>query len=433
MLYRTERHIIDKNNINYNNCKEICHLSKNLYNHVNYILRQSFFNTNKIPSEYEISALLTKDNQVDFRALPAKVSQQTIKLVFKAWKSFFMALKSYRKDKSKFKSNPKLPKYKSKNGFFVTAFTNQSSMIKNKQIHFSKNILKPIKTKVSRVKQARVVPNSSCFIVEIVYEKDVKETPKTSGSIASIDLGLNNFITCIDNLGNVPLIINGKGLKSYNRLFNKKKAKLQSLLPLKRFTSNKIRQLEFNRYKFISNFMHQATKMLLNILLDRKIETLVIGYNKEWKQNINLGKKVNQSFVQIPYISFLQKILYKCEEFGIKVILTEESYTSKIDHLANEPLGKRDSYLGKRIYSGLFKSSVGKILNADVYGALGIMRKVFPEKVLELIRDSGVVYTPVIINPIKINNYKIFTQILSEKIHKKDKYIKKNMKNFMFD
>ena len=407
MLIRTERHIIDKNNVNYKNCKEICHLSKNLYNYVNYILRQSFFNTRSIPGEYEINKLLAKENQPDFRALPSNVSQLTVNLVFKAWRSFFMALKSYKKDKSKFKSNPKLPKYKSKNGLYICAFTYMSARIKDKKINFVKNILKPIKTKVSRVKQVRVVPNSSCFIVEIVYEKDVKETLKTSGSIASIDLWLNNFITCIDNLGNVPLIINGKGLKSYNRLFNKKKAKLQSLLPLKRYSSNKIRQLEFNRYKFISNFMHQASKMLLNILLERKIETLVIGYNKEWKQNINLGKKVNQSFVQIPYTSFLQKIIYKCEEYGINVILTEESYTSKIDHLANEPLSKRDSYLGKRIYRGLFKSSVGKILNADVNGALGIMRKVFPEKVLELIRDRGVVYTPVIINPIKINNYDI--------------------------
>ena len=311
MLIRTERHIIDKNNVNYKNCKEICHLSKNLYNYVNYILRQSFFEAKRLPSENEINTLLAKDNQIDFRALPSNVSQQTIKLVFKAWRSFFMALKSYKKDKSKFTSNPKLPKYKSKNGLYICTFTYMSARLKDNKIKFVKNILKPIKTKVSRVKQARVIPNSSCFIVEIVYEKDVKETIKTSGSIASIDLGLNNFITCIDNLGNVPLIINGKGLKSYNRLYNKKKAKLQSLLPLKRYSSNKIRQLEFNRYKFVSNFMHQASKMLLNILLDRKIETLVIGYNKEWKQNINLSKKVNQSFVQIPYTSFLQKILLK--------------------------------------------------------------------------------------------------------------------------
>jgi len=402
LLIRTERHIIDKNNVNYKNCIEICHLSKNLYNYVNFILRQSFFETKRLPSEYDITNLLAKNNQQDFRALPSNVSQQTVKLVFKAWKSFFKALKSYRKDKSRFTSNPKLPKYKSKNGLYVCAFTYNNARLKDNKINFVKNILKPIKTKVSRVKQVRIVPNSSCFIVEIVYEKDINETLKTSGSIASIDLGLNNFITCIDNLGNYPFIINGKGLKSYNQFFNKKKAKLQSLLPLKRYSSNKIKQLEFNRYKFISNFMHQASKMLLNILLERKIETLVIGYNKEWKQNINLGKKVNQSFVQIPYTSFLQKILYKCEEHGIAVILTEESYTSKIDHLANEPLSKRDLYLGKRIYRGLFKSSVEKILNADVNGALGIMRKVFPEKVLELIRDRGVVYSPVILNPIKI-------------------------------
>ena len=123
MLIRTERHIIDKNSINYKNCIEICHLSKNLYNYVNYILRQNFFETKRLPTENEINNLLAKDNQIDFRALPSNVSQQTVKLVFKAWKSFFMTLKSYKKDKSKFTSNPKLPKYKSKNGLYVCAFT----------------------------------------------------------------------------------------------------------------------------------------------------------------------------------------------------------------------------------------------------------------------------------------------------------------------
>ena len=97
MLIRTERHIIDKNNVNYKNCIEICHLSKNLYNYVNYILRQSFLTTKNLPSENEINTLLAKDNQQDFRALPSNVSQQTVKLVFKAWRSFFMALKSYKK------------------------------------------------------------------------------------------------------------------------------------------------------------------------------------------------------------------------------------------------------------------------------------------------------------------------------------------------
>ena len=119
MLIRTERHIIDKSNINYKNCIEICHLSKNLYNYVNYILRQSFFETKRLPSENEINKLLAKENQVDFRALPSNVSQQTVNLVFKAWKSFFKALKSYKKDKFKFTSNPKPPKYKSKNGSYI--------------------------------------------------------------------------------------------------------------------------------------------------------------------------------------------------------------------------------------------------------------------------------------------------------------------------
>ena len=395
-VQRVERHIIRKGRYNYLEVQNTCHLSKNLYNYVNYILRQSFFETGSIPGEYEISGQLARENQADFRALPSNVSQQTIKLVFKAWKSFFSALKSYKKDKSRFNSPPK---YKDKNGYFAAVFTYNCSRIKNQQIHFVKDVIQPVTTKTSTIKQVRLVPSTACFIVEVVYEKDVQVTEKVAGSVAAIDLGLNNFVTFLDNQGYTPFIINGKGIKSYNQNFNKKKAELQSKLPKNVYSSKQLLQLNFKRNMFIHNFIHQASSIILKTLLTRKIETLVIGYNENWKQNITLGKRTNQQFVQIPYKAFVDKLMYKCEDYGIKVVLTEEAYTSKVDHLAGEEMHKHKTYKGKRIHRGLFLSSTGIAINADINGALGIMRKVFSESAKQ-IADSGVAFTPVIIQPI---------------------------------
>lgn len=404
-VQRVERHIISKGRYNYLEVQNTCHLSKNLYNYVNYILRQSFFETGSIPGEYEISTKLAKENQADFRALPAQVSQQTIKLVFKAWKSFFLALKTYKGDKSRFTGNPRPPKYKDKNGYFVTVFTRQYTKVKDNKIHFSKDIIQPITTKTSTIRQVRLVPSTACFIVEVVYEKDVQVTEKIAGSVAAIDLGLNNFVTFLDNQGNKPFIINGKGIKSYNQYFNKKRAKLQSKLPKNVYSSKQLLQLNFKRNMFIHNFIHQASSIILKTLLTRKIETLVIGYNENWKQNITLGKRTNQQFVQIPYKTFIDKIMYKCEDYSIKVILTEESYTSKVDHLAGEEMHKHKEYKGKRIHRGLFLSSTGIVINADINGALGIMRKVFSESAKQIV-GSGVAFTPVIIQPINYTRAK---------------------------
>lgn len=404
-VQRVERHIIRKGRYNYREIQNTCHLSKNLYNYVNYILRQIFFETRSIPSEYEISTQLAKENQADFRALPAQVAQQTIKLVFKAWKSFFSALKAYKGDKSRFTGNPRPPKYKDKNGHFVTVFTSQYTKVKDNKIHFSKETIQPITTKTSTIRQVRLIPSTACFIVEVVYEKDVQVTEKVAGSVAAIDLGLNNFVTFLDNQGNQPFIINGKGIKSYNQNFNKKKAKLQSKLPKKVYSSKQLLQLNFKRNMFIHNFIHQDSSIILKTLLTRKIETLVIGYNENWKQNITLGKRTNQQFVQIPYKAFIDKIMYKCEDYGIKVTLTEESYTSKVDHLAGEEMHKHKTYKGKRIHRGLFLSSTGIVINADINGALGIMRKVFSESAKQ-IADRGVAFTPVIIQPISYTGAK---------------------------
>ncbi|SQE24366.1 transposase, IS605 OrfB family [Campylobacter jejuni subsp. doylei] len=404
-MQRVERHIIKPNDKRFNSIKEICHKSKNLYNYANYIIRQDFIANESIPKEYDLTTKLAKEKQADYISLPAQSSQQTIKLLYKNYKSFFKALKSYQKNKSKFTSNPKLPKYKAKNGVSIVVFTNQQAKIKQgkslNKIHFPKSTnLKPFITKIdnqtSTLKQVRFIPKSTCFIVEVVYECLAKATNLIENSFLSIDLGLNNFVTSIDNQSKQPFIINGRAIKSVNPFFNKLRAKYTQTLKLSnnKFHSKKLANLALKRDCKINDFMHKSSDFIIKHCVEHKIANIVIGKNKEWKQEIDLGKKTNQNFVSIPYNSFIEKMAYKCENYGIKLHLTEESHTSKCDHLANESLGHRENYLGKRIKRGLFKSSTGKFINADLNGAIGIARKVFPNAV-QTLRDRGTAFVPI--------------------------------------
>jgi len=114
-------------------------------------------------------------------------------------------------------------------------------------------------------------------------------------------------------------------------------------------------------------------------LVNEGIGSLIIGYNPEWKQEVNLGSRTNQNFVGIPFARFIHMLSYKAELVGIQVKITEESYTSKCSFLDNEPISKHEQYAGKRIKRGLFRSASGKCLNADVNGSYNILRKVAPD------------------------------------------------------
>lgn len=419
-LSRVERHVIKRADKNYSKIKELCHRCKNLYNYCNFILRQSFFKGEGLPREYELVGILTRENQDDYRALPAQTAQQVIKLLYRNWKAFFQALRAYQRDKSKFLGCPRIPRYKPRGdkGHSVALFTNQQIKLKTGKIIFPKPAnLEPIKTKASSIEQVRIVPASACFIVEVVYQKEVVQTETTEGAIASIDLGINNFVTFLDNQGYQPFIVNGKGAKAWNQYHHKTKAKMQSQLKEGRHSSNNIQLLSQKRSMFMQNFLHQSSSLVVKALIKRKIKTLVIGLNEDWKQGSNMGKQNNQNFLSLPHKQLIDQLIYKCEEIGIEVILTEEAYTSKIDHFVEEEMKHHDKYAGRRIHRGLFRSSTGILINADVNGALGIMRKVFPKEALaiaEFIRNSGVAFTPIIIHP--INCHKVNTMALGNRI-----------------
>lgn len=368
-----ERHIIKKTNSLYKELDMLCFLSKNLYNSALYTIRQFYFENKKYINWFNINNQFIKDKQTDYYALPCKVSQQTLKMVDQNMKSFFNALKAKN-------SKPKLPKYLDKtNGRFVVTYTNQAiskTDLKKGYIVLSKTNIR-IKTKVHDIQQVRIVPQNNIIVVEVLYKADCKSNISDVRKYCGVDFGLNNLMSC--GFSDVrPMLINGKPLKSINWHYNKKKAELQSLLKNKH-TSNRITNLTIRRNNKVNDYLHKSSRLFINYLVSNDITDVVIGYNKEWKQGIHIGRVNNQNFVNIPYYKLLNMLTYKCELLGITVHITEESYTSKCSFLDNEEICKHEDYKGKRIKRGLYKSSAGRLINADVNGALNILKKVIGE------------------------------------------------------
>ena len=373
-----ERHIIKKSDIRFKELQQICKLSKNLYNVALYNIRQYFFENNKFLSAFQLDAVLRKKEDIDYNALPQKVSQQTLKLVEQNFKSFFGLLKL--KNKGKYKEKVKIPKYLDKNGEFVTVYTNQAvskKALKEGFIQLSKSSVK-IKTNVKDVQQVRLIPKGNHIVVEVLYKVEEKEILENNNRFCSIDLGVNNLATIGSNTLK-PVIINGKPLKSINQYYNKKLAKLKSELKNEKRTSNRIKSLTNKRNNKVNDYLHKSSRLIANYLVSNNINTLIVGKNKEWKQDVNIGKKNNQNFVQIPHNKLIDMLTYKCKLEGIVVIITEESYTSKCSFLDNEPIKKHKNYLGKRVKRGLFQSSNGLLINADLNGSLNILKKVVGE------------------------------------------------------
>ena len=131
----------------------------------------------------------------------------------------------------------------------------------------------------------------------------------------------------------------------------------------------------------------------------RNVGTIVIGKNTRWKTKAGMSKKSNQEFVQIPHCTLIHMIRYKAEREGIRVLVQEESYTSKASFLGKDEIpvcGKNDKdarFTGKRIHRGLYKTDDGTVINADMNGSANIMRKCIPDafRLKELAYDRMIV------------------------------------------
>ncbi len=407
-----ERHIIEKGHSLFEEIDATAFLSKNLYNRANYIIRQEFINTSKEKEKgnvknanwiryKKIQKDLQNDKDVDYKSLPAKVSQHVLKLLDKNWKSFFASIRDWKKNPSKYTGRPCLPKYKHKTkGRGVLCYTIQAIS----KVELRKGIVLLSGTKISvktkqnpaDIKQVRVVPRIGHYIIEIVYnKKEVKNENLDKKKIAGADLGLNNLAAVTSNQKIQPLLINGRPLKSINQFYNKKRAKLQSFVGDK--SSNKLVKLTNKRNRKVDDFLHKASKLIVDHLVSNCIGIFIIGKNKQWKTEINIGKKNNQAFVNIPHARFIEMIQYKCEMVGIKVIVTEESYTSKCSFIDAEEMKHQEKYLGTRRHRGLFVSKDKIKINADCNGSGNIIRKVIPTA-FDGEGIEGVVVSPKLIN-----------------------------------
>ena len=376
MMYLVERHIIKNNK----ELDELCFKSKNLYNKALYLVRQHYFKTKSYINFFGVNKLMIETKDEDYYALPTRVSNQTLRLLDSNFKSFFSLVK--KKQSSNYDKSIRIPRYLNKEGRYITVFPKEAVS----KVYLRKGIIRlsklsieiPTKVTESNLVELRVLPRNNHHVVEIVYKVEQKEPKSDNGRYASIDLGLDNLATVSSNVVK-PFIINGRPLKSINQYYNKEKARLQAHLKGNKKTSKRIKSITNIRNNKVKDYLHKSSRRIVNFLVSNNISTLIIGYNEEWKQNINLGRTNNQAFTNIPFCTFINQLDYKCKLEGINVILTEESYTSKCSFLDNEYIEKHESYLGKRIKRGLFKSAKGKLINADLNGSLNILKKVVGE------------------------------------------------------
>ena len=407
-MYLTETHRVYKDNPYYKMLDDYCFKGKNLYNNAMYHIRQYYLYYRSLqdnkPIEnlnlpaYLLDYMKDKGSYIDYykldylskqlnnslteyyKSLPiSSCSQGVLKQLNQNWQSFFKSIKDFAKHPDKYKGKPKLPKYLDKNGRYLLILTNQNCKIKDGYITFPKSFDNfKLQTKVDNIKQVRVIPKGNYYQIEVIYNKIGKPLKEDNNKYLSVDIGVNNLAAITNNFNGKQFLISGKPLKSVNQYYNKLLANYKS--KSKRYngldSTKRIQSLTENRNNFMKTYMHKASKLLIDLAVSYDVSKIVIGYNKDWKQEVNIGKQNNQTFVSIPFLTFVNYVSYKAKLQGIEVIITEESYTSGTSYIDRELPIKENYNKNRRIHRGLFKSNDGILLNSDVNGSYQILKKV---------------------------------------------------------
>lgn len=375
----------------YLDIKELCHVAKNLTNEAIYNIRQYYFDNNEYLS-YEKNYKLLKSSD-NYKILNSNMAQQILKEVDGSFKSFFNLLRLAKQGKYNYK-DIRLPHYLPKDSFttLVIGFVR----IKDNKllIPFSnlyKKTHKPISINMppiladKKIKEIRIIPkvNARFFEIQYTYEEYIEQKKLNKDKALAIDLGINNLCTCVTSNGS-SFIIDGKRLKSINQWYNKENAKLQSIKDKQGIDNITTRQsiILNNRNNKLNDYMSKTARYIIDYCLLNDIGNIVVGYNETFQRNSNIGKRNNQNFVNIPYGKLRDKLEYLSKLYGINLIKQEESYTSKASFFDkdNIPIYSDNnlntySFSGQRIKRGLYKTGTNKLINADINGALNIMRK----------------------------------------------------------
>ena len=376
----------------YKSIKELCHIAKNLTNEAIYNVRQYYFTEDKF-LKYEKNYTLLKSSP-NYKELNSNMAQQILKEVDGSFKSFFGLIKLAKQGKYSFK-DCKLPHYLPKDGYttLVIGFVRLNG---NKLIlPFSNNFKKTHKVVEitippvlldKKVKEIRVLPkaNARYFEIQYIYETECIQRNLNTQNALALDLGVNNLVTAVSSTGK-SFIVDGRRLKSINQWFNKENARLQSIKDKQHFgkkPTNRQKAIARDCNNKVNDYMNKAARMIIDYCINNDIGTLIAGYNVTFQRNSHIGKQNNQNFVNIPYGRLRDKLAYMCELNGITYVEQEESYTSKASFwdkdnipVYNNDNPKEYEFSGNRVHRGLYETANGKTFNADINGALNIMRK----------------------------------------------------------
>ena len=390
-MYLTQKNQIrDLNKTEFLALRELCRLSKNLYNVGLYTVRQYYFQEHK-HLRYESAYHLCKDNE-NYQILNTDIAQQILKVVDRTFRSFYGLIKAVRS--GTFQQKVRLPHYLPKEGYFVLIIPRIKVKDGKFKIPMSNAFKKefgevtinfPERLDPAKIKEVRIHPkyDARFFEVEYISEGEIEAVETIKDSALAIDFGLNNLATCVDTNG-ASFIVDGRKLKSINQWFNKENARLQSIKDLqeiKRLTERQSR-LYINRTYQVRDYLNKTARLIVDHCINTKIERLIVGFNIGMKDGINIGSRNNQNFVQIPFYSLRSKLKSLCERYGLIYQEQEESYTSKASALDGDemPIYNADKpityqFSGKRVKRGLYRSKDGHLINSDTNGAANIGRK----------------------------------------------------------
>lgn len=410
---RTSQIVIRQHDKPFRGASYVCQISRRIKNATHYLIRNQKLQNGKPLSHSDADKWLKQNNSELYSKLPSAFAQRMTQIVGAEWKSYYEAHKGFAKHPVRYKAKPKPPRYSNKatttyigrNGFRVEGGT----------VYFASDVIQPIKTHYSFsqnwnakvhetvLMEVRVVPKGSCYIIELIVDEAKliaygQFCPLLDKSRhAGIDLGIDNLMAIATNQPDIaPALVKGKGLKSINAWYNKRVAKLRSLGKY-----DHIIAVTNKRHRQIKDALHKSSCFIADYCLKHNIGMVVIGHNKGWKQDINIGKCNNQKFVAIPHTILINQLRYKLEAMGITVIVREESYTSKASALDNDYIPTRGDdvitiFSGKRVKRGLYKASSGQLINADLNAALNILRKGSGE----LVACRGLMNRPTVFYPI---------------------------------
>ena len=403
----TEKELIYSTDERFDLIKELCHLSKNLYNASLYDVRQYYFETKSYRTWQSQRPIFTKNHNPEYYALQSHLAGEVLMQVGRQFISFFNNKSGKKK---------RIPKYKDKNGFNVVTFpkitiSKQIEFDEDKQLYTyilcKKSYNLKIQSTKSNVKMVKFVYDEVNDLIKCfkIYEAEQPKFKKDNSRYFSIDPGLNNIVSIYNNIGIRPLLYNGRPIKSINQYYNKTKAKLRSELSDNTKTSKRLKHLSLKRNNKIDYEMHKISTHIINEAVKNNISKIFIGNNIGWKNEIKMGRRNNQNFVNIPHTKLFNQLLYKGLMNEIEVIFTEESYTSKASFFDKDYLPKygesgepdNHKFSGRRIKRGLYRDSKGNIWNADLNGAANIMRKVSDKAYKNIRKTKELMKRPILV------------------------------------